>query len=233
MINIEKFQSEIQKNMQAMVNEYRTIIRENNELKNKIKELEKNISIANTINTKYSNRDAVIIFAGDNSGSMDHWCRNKGKLYTEEVIQILENKYRNVSARFINHHIEAELVNRDKFLVQGVSGETICSSAYRLINKELEDFDYHNENLDVFVVHISDGDNLTSDNANTLRVANKILAKVSHMYYIETNQYSRFSTLERAFKQSIDIMDNKKFNIGIIKDDSDVNRLVNDFTNNL
>ena len=60
MINIEKFQSEIQKNMQAMVNEYRGIIRENRELKHQVKQLEKQTL---AINVTKTDKDAVVIFA--------------------------------------------------------------------------------------------------------------------------------------------------------------------------
>ena len=230
MINTEKFQAEIQKNMQAMVNEHKKLIRENSDLKKQILELEKKLS---TNNVTKSNKDAVIIFAVDISGSMNEWCRGKGKEYADKLHITLKNMYNNVHTRFIHHHTEAVVVSKDEFLVEKVSGGTICSSAYRLINKELEDFDYQNENIDVFVVHISDGDNLTSDNARAFNLINKILNKVTKMYYVETNQYDRFSTLLRGFKQSHDLMANKKFNYGVIKGSNDVDVLINDFTYNL
>ena len=225
MINIEKFQSEIQKNMQAMVNEHTKIVRENRELEDKVKQLE-NQPLA--INVVKIDKEAVVIFAADVSGSMDSWERMAGKEYAEELLSVLSERYKSVSTRHIHHHTEAKLVNKGDFLAKNESGGTIVSSAYRLINKELEDFDYDNENLDVFVVHISDGDNLTSDNLRVSKVIEKVFKKVTKVIYVEVSPFTKNSALLNG-RNGLKSIENDKFSYGIIKNIDEVDTLVRGF----
>jgi len=225
MINIEKFQSEIQKNMQAMVNEHGKIIRENRELKDQVKQLEKQTLAMNVTKT---DKDAVVIFAADVSSSMGIWERVSGKEYAEKLLSVLSERYKSVSTRHIHHHTEAKLVNKGEFLARDESGGTIASSAYRLINKELEDFDYDNENLDVFVVHISDGDNLTSDNLRINKIIEKVFKKVTKIIYVEVSPFTKNSILLNG-RNGLKSIENGKFSYVIIKNTDEVDASVRGF----
>jgi len=122
MINIEKFQSEIQKNMQAMVNEHGKIIRENRELKDQVKQLEKQ----------------------------------------------------------------------------------------------------------TLVVHISDGDNLTSDNLRINKIIEKVFKKVTKIIYVEVSPFTKNSILLNG-RNGLKSIENGKFSYVIIKNTDEVDASVRGF----
>lgn len=103
--------------------------------------------------------------------------------------RFLKTKYDNVEIRYIAHHTEAREVSEEHFFTKGESGGTICSSAYeyalRLIDKE-----YPVTRYNLYPIHFSDGDNLTSDNEKCVRYVNE-LCDMSQMFgYAEVNQYN-------------------------------------------
>ena len=233
-LNVENTNKEIQSKAQLLTNEYEKLQRENHKLKEIIKQMENgNSRVKNTIVKPSPHKEAAVFFAADISGSMGSWEKHIGNEFKVKFHNLLSNKYKNVTTRYIHHHTEAELVYKDDFLKTGVTGGTIVSSAYRLINKELEDFDYSNENLDVFVVHISDGDNLTSDNLRVHKLFEKLFKKVNKIIYLETNVYNRRSTILNGLRG----LNKEKFTYGVIEKESDVDKyiveLVEDHINKL
>lgn len=198
--------------------EYKKLQKENEELKSKLELLQVNTSLEDMkINP---NKEAVVFFAADVSGSMGSWEKTVGTELKKKIISFLDNKYRNVYANYIHHSTTAKLVPKDEFLVKAESGGTIVSSAFRLINKELEDYDYLNDDLDVFVVYISDGDNMTSDNIRAIKTLDKITNKANKFIYFEVNRYHRYSTLLSSLAQ----YNNDKFTYDVVKDEEDVNK---------
>jgi uncharacterized sporulation protein YeaH/YhbH (DUF444 family) len=155
------------------------------------------------ISPNKNNRKALLIAAMDVSGSMGAWERFIAKCFYTWIERILNAKYDQVEVKYITHHTIAEIVDRDAFYTGGEHGGTIASSAYREANKLIEEYDYDDydgdeDNLfavDAFFFHVSDGDNLTSDNKRSSRLIGRLLGKVVHFGYIETNPYGRGSTL--------------------------------------
>jgi uncharacterized protein len=113
--------------------------------------------------------------------------------------RFLCNNYELVEVVFIAHHTEAKEVSEESFFSKGESGGTICSSAYR---KALDIIDerYSPERFNIYPIHFSDGDNLTSDNERCLKLVRKLMDKSNMFGYGEVNQYNRSSTLMSAYR---------------------------------
>lgn len=161
--------------------------------------------------------NAVILAMMDLSGSMGLFEKYCARTFFFWMARFLQTKYENVHIRYIAHHTEAHEVTQEHFFNKGESGGTICSSAYEyalsMIRRE-----YPPERYNIYPIHFSDGDNLTSDNENCMRLVRE-LCNVSQMFgYAEVNQYSRSSTLMSAYGK----LDWPVFRKFVIRDKSEV-----------
>jgi hypothetical protein len=142
---------------------------------------------------------AVIIAMMDTSGSMGIWEKYMSRSFFFWTKKFLETQYDSVEIVYIAHHTEAKIVNEYNFFHRGEAGGTICSSAYRkalqLINEKYPPSQYN-----IYLYHVSDGDNLTSDNHRCIKLVDELCNKINMVNYIEVNQYSRHSTLMNAYK---------------------------------
>jgi uncharacterized protein len=135
------------------------------------------------------------------------------------MTRFLKTKYQNVQIRYIAHHTEAKEVSEHEFFTKGESGGTICSSVYDYALRMI-DRDYPVASYNLYPIHFSDGDNLTSDNEKCVRLVHE-LCQVSQMFgYAEVNQYVRSSTLMSAYGKLI----NPVFRTVLIREKSDVYR---------
>ena|GEM_PF-5689873 len=169
-----------------------------------------------------SKDNAVFILMMDNSGSMGSYERYMAKAMVTWSRLLLGDRYNKVKMEYIVHNTKAESVSEDAFLNSTESGGTIASSTYVRCLEIINSTDYKNK--DIYVMHISDGDNLTSDNSRTENYLYDILNKVNQVHYVETNQYNRSSTLMQVFKK----VNNNKFIKSTIKDKSDVLKAILD-----
>jgi uncharacterized sporulation protein YeaH/YhbH (DUF444 family) len=135
------------------------------------------------------------------------------------MTRFLRHRYEKVDIVFIAHHTEAKEVSEEQFFTRGESGGTICSSAYA---KALEIIDerYPPSRYNLYPIHFSDGDNLTSDNERCLRLIEQLLERANLFGYGEVNQYNRSSTLMSAFRH----LEHPRFLHYIIRDKSDIYR---------
>lgn len=82
-----------------------------------------------------------------------------------------------------------------------------------MVNRE-----YPPERYNIYPIHFSDGDNLTSDNEKCVRLVEE-LSSVSRMFgYAEVNQYSRSSTLMSAYGK----LQIPRFRTYVIRDKSEI-----------
>ena len=133
--------------------------------------------------------NAVVLALMDTSGSMGLFEKYCARTFFFWMTRFLRTKYDNVEIRYIAHHTEAHEVTEEAFFTKGESGGTICSSVYdyalRLIEKE-----YSPSEFNIYPIHFSDGDNLTSDNEKCTRLVGE-LSDISQMFgYAEVNQFS-------------------------------------------
>lgn len=115
------------------------------------------------------------------------------------MTRFLRTRYERVQIEFIAHHTEARLVSEEEFFTRGESGGTVCSSAYQLALDRIRDA-YPPQRYNIYPVHFSDGDNLTSDNERCLKLVQELMDRCNIFAYGEVNQYQRSSSLMSAFK---------------------------------
>jgi sporulation protein YhbH len=131
---------------------------------------------------------AIVLAMMDTSGSMGLFEKYCARTFFFWMTRFLRTRYETVQIRYIAHHTEAHEVSEEQFFTKGESGGTICSSVYeyalRLIEKE-----YPPSRFNLYPIHFSDGDNLTSDNDRCVKLVTQ-LCQLSQMFgYAEVNQY--------------------------------------------
>ncbi|CQR47100.1 hypothetical protein BN1058_01389 [Paraliobacillus sp. PM-2] len=160
---------------------------------------------------------AVVLAMMDTSGSMGQFEKYIARSFFFWMTRFLKENYQTVAIEFISHHTEAKVVDEESFFSKGESGGTICSSAYqKAVEMIKEKYDHNRYNIYPF--HVSDGDNLTSDNRRCETLVNELLDYSSLFGYVEVNQYQRHSTLMQLFKK----LKAPNFDSYIIKRKSDV-----------
>ncbi len=161
--------------------------------------------------------NAVVLALMDTSGSMGLFEKYCARTFFFWMSRFLKTKYDHVEIRYIAHHTEANEVSEEYFFTKGESGGTICSSAYECALRIIER-DYPPDQFNIYPIHFSDGDNLTSDNDNCVKLVT-MLCDLSQMFgYAEVNQYSRNSTLMSSYGK----ISAKTFRKVLIREKSDV-----------
>lgn len=160
---------------------------------------------------------AVVLAMMDTSGSMGLWEKYMARSFFFWTTRFLRQKYETVDIEFIAHHTEAKIVTEDEFFSKGESGGTICSSAYRKA-LELIGQKYSPSRYNIYPIHFSDGDNLTSDNKNCVKLVNELMNYSNMFAYGEVNQYNRHSTLMSVYYK----IDDPKFRHYVLRRKADV-----------
>ncbi|GGM25991.1 stress response UPF0229 protein YhbH [Paraliobacillus quinghaiensis] len=142
---------------------------------------------------------AVVLAMMDTSGSMGQFEKYMGRSFFFWMTRFLRTNYETVEIEFIAHHTEAKVVDEESFFSKGESGGTICSSVYKKALELIKD-KYSPDRYNIYPFHISDGDNLTSDNRRCVGLVKELLSYASLFGYAEVNQYQRHSTLMQVFK---------------------------------
>ncbi len=160
---------------------------------------------------------AVVLAMMDTSGSMGVFEKYCARSFFFWMLRFLRSRYESVEIEFIAHHTEAKVVEEEAFFTKGESGGTICSSAYKKA-LELIAEKYPPSQYNIYPVHFSDGENISSDNVKCVELVNDLM-KVSRMFgYAEVNERSRYSTLMNAYKE----IENPKFRHFILKENKDI-----------
>ncbi|WP_077298382.1 sporulation protein YhbH [Virgibacillus pantothenticus] len=160
---------------------------------------------------------AVVLAMMDTSASMGIFEKYVARSFFFWMTRFLRTKYETVEIEFIAHHTEAKVVSEEDFFSKGESGGTICSSAY-LKGLELINSKYPPARYNIYPVHFSDGENMTSDNPLCIELVEEMMRVSSMFGYGEVNSYHRRSTLMRAFDQ----LHNPKFRYYIVKEKKDI-----------
>ena len=161
--------------------------------------------------------NAVIIAMMDTSGSMGLFEKFCARSFFFWMARFLRKKYEKVEMVFIAHHTEAKEVSEEEFFTKGESGGTICSSAYRKALDIIHER-YPIERYNIYPIHFSDGDNLTSDNERCLKLVRQLMDCSNMFGYGEVNQYNRASTLMSAYRHIQD----PRFRYAMIRQKSEV-----------
>lgn len=160
---------------------------------------------------------AVVLAMMDTSGSMGAFEKYCARSFFFWMTRFLRSKYETVEIEFIAHHTEAKIVTEEAFFSKGESGGTICSSAYQK-GLELIDQKYNPTRFNIYPVHFSDGENMTSDNQKCIKLVNELMDVSSMFGYGEVNAHSRYSTLMNTYKT----IDNPKFRHYVLRENRHV-----------
>jgi uncharacterized sporulation protein YeaH/YhbH (DUF444 family) len=148
---------------------------------------------------KREHEQALFVVMMDTSGSMGIWEYYMVRCHYFWIKMILEAIYENVEVVFISHEIEAKIIENEKEFFQGTyAGGTIASSVLReaidVVSTE-KYLDY-----DIYAIHGSDGDNLSSNNKRYFKLFEELASLCKFFSYVEVNQYNRRSTLLDGMK---------------------------------
>lgn len=133
---------------------------------------------------------AVMFGIMDVSGSMGEWEKEMAKRFFMLMLLFLTKNYEKVDIVWIRHHTMATEVDEDEFFHSKETGGTIVSSALQLMKEVITDR-YPREQWNVFANQISDGDNWSIDDAETLDLMrNTILPSCQYFCYVEVRDPS-------------------------------------------
>ena len=107
---------------------------------------------------KRPERNAVIIYMMDVSGSMGAEQKEIVRMEAFWIDTWLQSQYDGLETRFIIHDATAREVDRETFFHTRESGGTLISTAYKLC-QQMIDTDYPSSEWNIYPFHFSDGDN--------------------------------------------------------------------------
>ncbi|GGH84485.1 sporulation protein YhbH [Pullulanibacillus pueri] len=160
---------------------------------------------------------AVVFAMMDTSGSMGMWEKYMARSFFFWMKRFLETNYKSVEIVYLAHHTEARLVTESEFFSKGESGGTICSSVYQKA-LDLIEAHYSPASYNIYPVHFSDGDNLSSDTDRCIKLVQELTELSALFAYGEINPYGRKSTLMEVYQH----IDHEKNRCYVFKDKKDI-----------
>jgi uncharacterized protein len=133
---------------------------------------------------------AVIFLAMDVSGSMDADRKRMARLFFYWCVQFLRRRYDQTEIVFIAHTTEAREVTEEEFFGRAESGGTKVSSAFEEIER-VQHERFPSEDWNVYVLHVSDGDNFTADNPHTLELIERLTRACALIAYLQVDPSGR------------------------------------------
>jgi uncharacterized protein len=133
---------------------------------------------------------AVIFLAMDVSGSMDTDRKRMARLFFYWCVQFLHRRYDQTEIVFVAHTTEAREVTEAEFFGRAESGGTRVSSAFEEIERIQRDR-FPSEDWNVYVLHVSDGDNFAADNPYTLELIGRLTRECALVGYLQVDPFGR------------------------------------------
>ncbi|MFZ0376459.1 MAG: DUF444 family protein [Solirubrobacteraceae bacterium] len=129
---------------------------------------------------------AVIFLAMDVSGSMNVDRKRMARLFFYWCVQFLRSRYEQTDIVFVAHTTEAREVTEEEFFSRVESGGTKVSSAFEVI-EQIHRERYPTDDWNIYVLHVSDGDNFGADNHRTLELIRRLTEVSSLVGYLEVD----------------------------------------------
>ncbi len=129
---------------------------------------------------------AVMLLLMDVSGSMTVERKRIARLFFYWCVQFVRSRYDQTEIVFIAHTTEAREVTEEQFFNRVESGGTRVSSAFEAA-RELARDRYPTQDWNVYVLHVSDGDNFAADNQYTLELIRELTETCSLVGYLEVD----------------------------------------------
>jgi sporulation protein YhbH len=129
---------------------------------------------------------AVVFLAMDVSGSMDARRKRMARLFFYWCVQFLRRRYEQTEIVFVAHTTEAREVNEHEFFNRTESGGTQVSSAFEVV-QQVQAERYPPGDWNIYVLHVSDGDNFTPDNRRTLELIRQLTRTCALVGYLQVD----------------------------------------------
>jgi hypothetical protein len=126
---------------------------------------------------------AVMFCVMDVSGSMGRHEKDLAKKFFMLLNLFLTQNYEHVELRFIRYHHQAAEVDEETFFYLKETGGTIASEAISLTNQIIRK--EYDTDWNVYVAHVSDGDNWDSDIPILNQELVKLIPKCQYISYLE------------------------------------------------
>lgn len=143
---------------------------------------------------------AVILAMMDVSGSMGEFEKYVARTFFFWMERFLDKHYPHVEIRYLVHHVDAYEVDQQEFFTLRESGGTRCSSVYDLALQVMRDH-YRPEDWNIYPIHVSDGDNLSTDNDASVAKMEELCSISSLAAFLEVHSTPRESTLTYKYGQ--------------------------------
>jgi uncharacterized sporulation protein YeaH/YhbH (DUF444 family) len=128
----------------------------------------------------------VIFLAMDVSGSMNVARKRIARLFFYWCVQFLRSRYEQTEIVFVAHTTEAREVGEEEFFSRVESGGTRVSSVFEVIAGIQRDR-FPEQDWNVYVLHVSDGDNFAADNQRALALIRALTNVTSLVGYLEVD----------------------------------------------
>jgi hypothetical protein len=132
---------------------------------------------------------AVIFLAMDVSGSMDAGRKRMARLFFYWCVQFLRRRYDQTEIVFVAHTTEAREVTEEEFFNRAEAGGTRVSSAFEVIER-IQRERFPAEDWNIYVLHVSDGDNFAADNARALQLIERLTPICALVGYLEVDPHA-------------------------------------------
>jgi sporulation protein YhbH len=132
---------------------------------------------------------AVIFLAMDVSGSMTVARKRMARLFFYWCVQFLRSRYEQTEIVFLSHTTEAREVSEEEFFGRVESGGTRVSSAFEAVQGIQRDR-FPADDWNIYVLHVSDGDNFGADNKRALELIEALTEICSLVGYLEVDSGS-------------------------------------------
>jgi sporulation protein YhbH len=133
---------------------------------------------------------AVVFLAMDVSGSMTVDRKRMARLFFYWCVQFLRSRYDQTELVFVAHTTEAREVTEEEFFGRVESGGTKVSSAFEAI-AHMEHDRYPPGDWNIYILHVSDGDNFAADNPHTLELIRRLTRTAALLGYLEVDPAGR------------------------------------------
>jgi uncharacterized sporulation protein YeaH/YhbH (DUF444 family) len=137
---------------------------------------------------------AVIYLARDYSGSMTEEKKFRVRSASFWILNLLRRLYPKIEIKFLVHDTSAKFCDEHYFFYSSEGGGTTCSSAFELVENDIQKYDIDNNNFYIF--YFSDGENDPSDNSKLIEKIVKLSSIVNMIVYGEvldkTNTYGYY-----------------------------------------
>jgi uncharacterized protein len=101
-------------------------------------------------------------------------------------VQFLRRRYEQTELLFVAHTTEAREVTEHEFFHRVETGGTKVSSAFELIS-DIQRERYPAADWNIYVLHVSDGDNFAADNRRTVELVRRLTRDCSLVAYLEVD----------------------------------------------